>query len=376
MIPRLAHTRACFAVAVLSVLLSGVGVQAQSVMQFDPSVISAGMGGASGAVTWSAEPNYWANPALLGYYDGLRWQSGRTKLIPNTDVYFISKRFTLAAWGIGIESAGNPMEGMGGLREEFGTGMYGDPSGSNHENIESLALGISLASLTSSLLALRGAELPGIARHFDVALGYARKETKLMAGTWVLLSGVAYDRGLLLRGGFSGPASPRGTRTRFDVSYGHSVLEYDEGLGEYGSTRDGAALRLTIQQSAASAPTGSWLHRSLIRAIQPPAALGYAFDQEHVDRGYTGYPRYTVKHHGVELTMMNALSLRFGHVQNSLINLNAETFGLGVSLPVGDFAGARYDYARYARSSDRSQDLHEHSYSIFMNPLRMWREKQ
>src|SRR5438445_9022278 len=40
---------------------------------FDPSVISAGMGGASAAVAWSAEPNYWANPALLGYYQGIRW---------------------------------------------------------------------------------------------------------------------------------------------------------------------------------------------------------------------------------------------------------------------------------------------------------------
>lgn len=360
-----------FFVVALSSLLTVPRAQAQPIPQFDPSVISAGMGGASSAVAWSAEPNYWANPALLGYYDGLRWQSGRTKAIPRSDAYYITKRFTLASAGIGIESAGNPMEGMGGLREELGTGMYGDPTGSNHENVEALGFGVSLASLVSSLLALRSAELPGIARHFDVAFGYARKETKRMVGTWVLLSGVAYDHGLVLRGGFVGPGGPAGTSTRFDASYGHSTLRYDEGIGELGSTRNGGALSLTIQQSPASAPAGSWFRRSLVRAIQPPAVLGYAYDHEDVDISYTGY---TVKHHGVELTMLNSVSLRFGHVKNSLIDLDADTFGVGLSLPIGDFAGARYDYAQYPRSRDRSQDLHEHSYSIFMNPLRLWRE--
>ena len=47
-------------------------------LDIDASIRSAGMGGACNAVFWGADPNDWANPALLGYHSGLRYSWGKT----------------------------------------------------------------------------------------------------------------------------------------------------------------------------------------------------------------------------------------------------------------------------------------------------------
>ena len=265
-----------FTLLMLSGLLIAARVEAQRSLDIDPSVISAGMGGASSAVAWGAEPNYWANPALLGYYDGLRWQWSNTRLIPELapDVRFTTKRATLAYWGIGIETAGSPISGMGGLRLSYGESQGTDPSGNPtgtfaaFENVEAVGIGVSLANLAGSLLALRGKELPEVARHFDIAFGYASKHTDVDLGPGLFKeSTTAHDRGLLLRGGV-GAGIPGGTRILLDGSYARAELSYDGGTLSPGTTRDGIAMRLAVRHPFASASTGSWFHRSLMRAIR------------------------------------------------------------------------------------------------------------
>lgn len=367
-----------FTMVALAGLVFAARAQAQITFQLDPSVISAGMGGASSAVSWSAEPNYWANPALLGYYDGLRWQWGRTRLVPDLapDVHFTTNRVTLGYWGIGVESAGSP---VGSLRLDYGSSSGTDPSGnptgtfSAYENVDALGIGVSLSTLASSLLALSGGELPEVAKHFDVALGYASKETESVLGPGFSLRTKAHDRGMLLRGGVGGAVAPGRTGLSFDLSYGLAELGYGDQFASSTSSRDGIAARFAIQHPPTSVSTGSWFHRSLIRAIQPLVAIGYAYDHEEVSPGF--FAGFTVKRYGAELTMLNLLSLRFGHVQDRSGDIDGATFGVGLALPVGDFAGARYDFAQYPEST-ALKDLQRHSFSVFMNPLAMRREMQ
>jgi len=375
MLARMPHPRAFFKALALSGLLIATRAQAQGSLAIDPSVISAGMGGASSAAAWSAEPNYWANPALLGYYDGVRWQWGRTRLIPDlaSDVHYTTNRITLGYGGLGIESAGP----VGGMRLDFGSSIGTDPSGNPtgpidaFEGTDALGFGVSLANLASSILALNGSELPDVARHLDVALGYARKHVDSQLAPGFTTSTTAHDRGLLLRGQVGGPAPPGGTGVRFDASYSRAELSYDQDVTSPRMDRDGVAMRLAIEHPLSSGGADTWYRRSLMRALQPVLALGYAYDQEQVGPGIFG--GYTVKHHGVELTMLNVLSLRFGHVEDRVGDIDGATFGYGVALPVGDFAGARYDFAQYPESSNLS-DLHRHSFSIFMNALALRRD--
>src|SRR5437016_1615587 len=115
--------------------------RAQSAGRLDPSVISAGMGGASVGVAWSAEPNYWANPALLGYYQGIRWQWSRTRLLPDflPDAYFASSRFVLGGSGVGMSLIGRPFDGMGNVRLDYGSSLFspgGPPVTDSYERLD------------------------------------------------------------------------------------------------------------------------------------------------------------------------------------------------------------------------------------------------
>jgi hypothetical protein len=52
-------------------------------MDIDISARSAALGGASTALPWG-DLNHWANPALLGYVDGIRYAHQRTQLVPGS----------------------------------------------------------------------------------------------------------------------------------------------------------------------------------------------------------------------------------------------------------------------------------------------------
>ncbi|MGH7729992.1 MAG: hypothetical protein ACRENJ_01940 [Candidatus Eiseniibacteriota bacterium] len=56
--------------------------QAARSLREDPSVRSAGMGGASTA-DGSDDLNAWANPALLGHTSGLRYRWNNTRFLPD-----------------------------------------------------------------------------------------------------------------------------------------------------------------------------------------------------------------------------------------------------------------------------------------------------
>lgn len=360
-------------------------------MDIDPSVLSSGMGGASTAVWWSAEPNYWANPALLGYYRGIRWQWASTDLVPDlaSGVNFESNRFTLGGGGLGFEFAGHPIDNMGGLDLHYGNSVAYDPNGNpigvtdGHERIEASGVGVSLEQLTASLLGFVGRDMPWWLRHVDAAGGYARKFTEVALDPSVTASAVSHDYGWLVKGGFGGHYSNSDDAgpLSFEAGYGQSVLNYDDvtfdftSLGETAPPsrmeREGFSARVALDSYAGRSPAGSPLFSALMRGFAPLATLGYAYDKTNVSAGGNP-PEYDIKQWGIEATFVNVFTLRVGHVTDILGDIDDTTYGLGVALPITEYAGARYDYASYPESAGLS-NVSRNSFSVWFNPVALHR---
>src|SRR5439155_8334788 len=107
---RLAGAAAALRALPLLAALAASPAGAQTVLDLDPSIRAAGAGGASNAVFWGGDPDIWANPALLGYARGLRYDQGRTQWGPDqgTPAEFETRRFQAGLGGIGVMLAGKP----------------------------------------------------------------------------------------------------------------------------------------------------------------------------------------------------------------------------------------------------------------------------
>lgn len=380
--PRLAH--------VLPLLLSAFAVSSAAAqgtarsMDIDGSAISSAMGGASAAVFWSAEPSYWANPALLGYYRGVRYQYARSQLVPGlaTDVVLTSDRVTLGAYGVGLE--------VGRTKLDYGpstwVGPGGEPLGEfeSYEEVGTITVGLSASGLVRSIAP--GSPVAALARNLDLAVGFARKdvEVKLGPGAEAEASGYPCDVGALLRGGLDlgalgGAAAP----VRLEAGFGVSVLNVndveftfineDESYPPSRMRRLGGTARLAVGQPPAwSEVAGPALPVALLRGFDPLISVGVAYDDEHVQAGDESAHGYDVTHVGVELTLLNVLSARLGHVTDRTGDIDGATWGVGVGLPIAGVAGARYDYAAYPQSSSLP-DVKRHTASVFVDPFALWR---
>jgi hypothetical protein len=353
-------------------------------MDIDGSAISSAMGGASAAVFWSAEPNYWANPALLGYYQGVRYQYARSQLVPGLaeDVFLTSDRVTLAAYGVGLE--------VGRTKLDYGPSTWIDEYGhvlgefEAYEEVGAITVGLSVSGLVRSIAP--GSPVAALARNLDLAVGFARKdvEMKLHPGMFAEASGNPYDIGLLARGGLDlGVLGGAAVPARLDAGFGLSVLNFNDVeftfLNEDAAwppsrmRRLGGSVRLAVGQPAAWAATGGrGFPGVLLRGLDPLVSLGLAYDDEHVQAGDWSAYGYDVTHVGGELTCLNVLSLRVGHVTDRTGDIEGTTWGVGVGLPIAGVAGVRYDYARYPQSSSLP-DVKRHTASVFVDSIALWR---
>jgi hypothetical protein len=363
-------------------------------MDLDPSVLSSGMGGASTAVWWSAEPNYWANPALLGYYRGFRWQWGKTNLVPDatTGVEFETNRFTLGGGGVGFEFAGHPIDGMGSLHVDYGDQIVTDAGGNpigvtgGHETIEASGGGVSLEQLTASVLGFTGRSMPPLLRHVDAAFGYARKFTEVALDPSATASAVSHDYGWLVKGGFGGyyTANDDAGPLSLEGGYGRAVLNYDDasfvfppgppGYPPSRMNREGGSARLVLGSTGGRNPASNPMFSALMRGFAPLATVGFGYDRTHISAGGSP-PSYQLTQWGAEATFVNVLTLRFGHVRDVLGDIDGDSYGLGVAVPVTEYAGARYDYAKYPRATG-TEKVTRQSISVWLNPIALHRALQ
>jgi hypothetical protein len=393
--------------AALLLLLVASRASAQSTarsMDIDPSPISTGMGGASAAAFWTAEPNYWSNPALLGYYQGARWQWGRIRLVPGlaSDVIFSTHRYTLGMFGVGFENAGQPISGMGRTFLSYGQSeardQYGNLTGSfgSYEEVKSWGVGVSLARLIGSLMALGGREAPAILDHVDLAAGMSSKSTTIVLAPAALggeASGRPTDHGVLLRCGLGSerPRDPGALPLRVDLALGAAITNDNDVVFDFGAIGSSPPTRTRRLSAAVYQGLGlpqsvrdrehSPLATFLLDGLEPMVSFGLIYENERLSAGNTSDHVSTVDHFGIELTAIRVLSLRAGYVSDVLGNIVDPTWGIGIALPIGDVAGARFDYAQYPQARGSGlKPVSPRSFSAFADPIaisrRLWGRPQ
>jgi hypothetical protein len=387
-------------------------------LTIEPSVRAAGMGEASTAVFWGDDPNYWANPAMLGYYKGLRYQWSKAKFWPQFDIYFGTNRLTFGSSGVGLSVAGKPLNGLGGYRLDYGENELWDEYGNligilhDYEKVYSWGMGLSLAEFTENVTRSLGWELPAISRFGDFSVGRSWNdvETFLAPGSF---SGMGMDpiaqtstkdRGYVLRftpyNSIDYPGLVRSVDSflrpavggmRLDLSYGNSVRNYNDAYMTFWSFMDtsfvvkderrGLAVHLAVglpgvvNDRLSSAGMG-WL----AKMITPFISWGKAWDRSTPSRRDPGTgQRLTqgeVKLSGWELTLCNVFTIRRGRTDDPSDverGIHGPSSGWGIGLRSAQLGGFRYDRATGPTSEDLDWEIESKAFNVWINPLGVWR---
>lgn len=384
-----AAARVALALVPLILALSSVRAQGSArTLLFPTSIRAAGMGGASNAVWWGEDPDDWGNPALVAYHSGLRYSFGRTRLLTQLtdDIHFTSHRLTLAGGGLGFESSGRPLDGLGGQRLDYGRSWLTDENGmlqgtfESHEDADSWGAGASLAGVTTFLAHRLGSEPPRALRMVDVGLGYARRHVEeryiptLGEGTTDVS-----NYGALLRltplDTFDSDGAER--PVRLDLSYGWSVLNSGDANSNFPftgtspapkMTRNGLAARFALGGAPDQVPASAGWYSGV---FEPLVAVGVAADFERVEHDVIGSP-YDVQRYGLESVVKNVLWLRLGDVEDDDGDIHGLSGGVGIGYQFGSMGNIRYDYASVPQSGE-NKNLSRHGVTVAVHPLALAR---
>lgn len=378
------------------------------VLFLDPSIASSGRGRASTAAFWEDGPDHWANPALLAYHRGVRYEWGETELVPDlTDgVFYRTHRVSVGAYGLAVATAGRPYDGLGRQRLDYGESRVTDNSGHvigsfrSREDVGMLAAAASAGELLAGFApGVRVADLP-VVRFADVAVGYA--DLTVESDLAPPIDGLGDGRGRFdtsMWGFFAratplDPAhpwvSPRFARVlplRLDLAFGisdlngdHDALVFDvDPVAVARMQRRGWSTHLSLGLPAAARHalrTGGagWLGE----VIQPLLRWGYAWDRPRMslrdpDTGEVeSGPRF--EEQGWEVTVLNLVTLRRGRVEDwgGQRFGHGKTEGWGFGLELGTLGGFRYDEATTPQSEGLA-DVHRKGVSVWLDPVAIWR---
>jgi hypothetical protein len=325
----------------------------------NPSARSAAMGGSTTAVVWSVEPNPWANPALLGYASGLTIRWGQAVLFDGSPDVSVGTGGVAFGWGgVGFSYDDD------GLEAKFSVTDY-------REHLRRWGGGISLSRMLETA---RGMSRSGIARHADLAVGFASKRAKTDPPAFLGPGGTssATDLGLVARvsplpGGGDGDGG-----LSLDFAYGFAVLKEPLDALTYGVTpehhRHGIGVHLGLPISG----TSGGLARRLARGANPILAVTIAADFDRYERPSLFNPQDRIATRsddlGAELEIASTLALRVGHVRDEGQDLDNFCFGFGIAPPIGNFARVRYDYARFPQGLGAGQG-DRHAASVWLDPI-------
>lgn len=310
---------------------------------FDLSIRSAAMGGASTGVAWGAV-GVWGNPASLSSVQGIEWAYTRTRLVPGLadDVYLTSKHLRLGGAGIGVSLSGQPFEGLGETRLDYGTSSpFVD-----EERIRSWAIGVSPLQVMRALGRLPGSSV--LARA-DLAIGIQSKDTRVSLGP-VSAEATGIDAGISARM----PLLPEESRRSLEVGLGYAVLGANKQLFDFGfglepgtrTHRFGVATRLVLKEAFPAGVT------SLNPIIGVDRTLAFTLALDRASFGRLGEVDYNVNNLGFEATLLGILSARIGYYDDQVGQLTDPTYGAGLHVPVGGVMALDFDYANIPQAHD------------------------
>lgn len=355
-------------------------------MFFQPSTRGVALGSASTASPWGIDPDPWANPALLGYQRGLRYEGSEAQLVPDftDDVFLHTNRLTLGHGGIGILVADRPGLSEPGVRIDFGEQVMTDETGTeigrveSREDIEAFGVGVSLRELQRHTGRL---DEDGPMRYFDFAAGFSYKtlRTGLAGATvttpYVFGEGSSFDLGFLLLGNLVRRADANGQPLlAVDAALGLAFLNFDDGEVEFSDPAQTDPIlqqrRLGLGLHAAfgsgtmlSLPAGS----RLAGALSPLVDLQFTVDRTHVE------PEDDQELWGLELTLLNIFSWRTGHVTDEQGDIDGDTSGWGAGIQLPGIGGFRVDRATRPQA-DGLSDVDREGYLVWLDVAGLYRE--
>jgi hypothetical protein len=414
-----------FLIGIAGAALAGSGAGA-IVLSFDKSARSEGMGGATTAVNWTDDPNVWANPALLGYHRGLRYQHFHSQLLPGLadNVDIDSDRVTLGAYGVGFLYAGKPFGRVGGdyldMGQQQGTDQNGNVTETFHSYMkaDSWGVGVSLAQVADAIAGLDAPTQPGVAgkggrglaRYGDIALGWTHKRfedaltpdaamqdatsggtgTATMSDWGLLLSATPYNS---ITNAGQVPAldevlSPLGG-LRLDLSYGWSDLNYNNarivhvdadqsdpaprahrsGFAIRGALGVPEAVRVAMEDAGLGLVTESLSPLVSYSESWDRSTPWYRWEQTEYVPGANPEEREILR--GRELVLANIIYLRRGHVKADYGDIDGATSGWGLGFRLADIAGFRYDRAEVPQAQGLP-NVRRTGYTVFVDGVAIW----
>lgn len=352
------------------------------------SIRSAAMAGAGAAVLWG-EPDVWANPATLAGLRGVSWVQGHTNLNPSfsNDVVFDSQQLLIGGAGVGVSMMGQPFTGLGRARFDTGPIVINAPFPPTEtfeviETTESFGLGISPLRV---LDALRTDREPGHPRLTDVgelAFGYQTERTHLNVEPSLvdgsLEVGESDDWGVsgrLALGHLFWPQAP----LRLDVAAAYSDLNLaKEPAGQFLGPptrfrRSAVALHTASRPPAerASPPASPPWWRP---AEAPGFTATLAYDHD-LRREVAYGTESNVDRVGLEAEAFQLLALRVGYLSDPAGDIHAVAYGGGVTLPVGPWGRAGYQYASEPLAEGLKPRVRQ-GFFVWVDPARIWSDTQ
>jgi hypothetical protein len=259
---------------------------------------------------------------------------------------------------------------LGKLRLDYGLSTQTDPGGnvigtfSSYVQVTGRGIGVSLPRLVDDVLTLAG-RTGRLSEAIDLSAGMFTKHTDVVLAP-ASMSGVAQgdtrDWGVqgrlsplrFLAAHAGGGFDPR-EQLLLDIGYGRSVLNANDAQFRF-TNEDVAAKPTRGERSGWAVRTGVLLppagRGGWHAGFMPLVSLGFASDHEDNDAGGTGAHAYEVDRSGLEVSLANVITLRHGHVTDKTGEIDGDTSGWGVGLPLGPWAGFRYDEATIPQASN------------------------
>ena len=333
--------------------------------------------------------------SLLGYTTGVRYLHTHTQLVPelSNDVFLNSNVVQVGGGGVGIVFSGQPFD-AGGVRLNYGLSQgideNGNPTGTwnSWETVKSFGAGVSLARSIESAIRLGGGPDLHLSRYADVSAGMNWKDVMIVlapASVGGVGSTSARDEGIHARvTPIDGFHSETVVPIRVDLAYGYSVLSYnDDAMVTFINAdqaspvtrfhrRGGAAQIVAGRLPVPPRDAAGTLHRALIEGLAPLIAVSVADD--HIEYGGGSLVNGRTVGSGYEITLANIYTYRRGSYEDPLSQIDGDTWGWGVGLPVGSFGGVRYDDAHWPRAMNSGLGMvHRSQWTAWLDPIEVWR---
>lgn len=329
----------------------------------DPSVRSQAMGGASGAVFWGQNPNYWANPALLGFVEGIAYEDAARGTFASDSK---ARRLTLGYGGVGLATAGPPFSGLAQFESSLFLSVSGLGDFDVSEETQSWGMGLSVSRILSTVAGLRGQEPPAISRYADVVVGYNHKTDKFSTDPSLVVHTTGEDWGVLARGTLPMQLGSGDIPARIEAAYAYSVQNANDASFNQSSPvnrphRHSLAARFALDHPA------SWRKRMPVwvaPGLDPLVSIGGAWDREFITAG-DGPTFDDASHLGGELGFANVAFLRLGQDDNG------HDWGYALALPLGAMGGFQYSESQRRFEDDSVQK--SHAWLFWVSPVEIAR---